>query len=301
MGGRIWVESVPGPGSTFHFSARFGLHDRPLAAAPLAQPKDLQDLPVLVVDDNATNRRILEEIQKYMVRLFQKWGQRVTIAANGREALAAVEREPFDLVLMDVQMPEMGGFEATAAIRKREQNDGRHTSIIAMTAHAMKGDRERCLEAGMDGYISKPVQARELFELVDQVIPAPVQTDQSSDDLSLSEEGVDWTAALRIVGNDCEILGEIVAVFLDEYPRWLAQMRAAFAVQAAPALRRVAHTIKGSLAQFGACSAARAAQRLETMGEKGVLTDAERALSDREKELERVQPAMAKFASAPRR
>src|SRR5262249_56983274 len=114
----------------------------------------------------------------------------------------------------------------------------------------------------MDASISKPVQARELFELVDQVIPAPVQTDQSSDDLSLSEEGVDWTAALRIVGNDREILGEIVAVFLDEYPRWLAQMRAAVAVQAAPALRRVADILSRRPAPIRACARAPRPPRL---------------------------------------
>ena len=95
--------------------------------------------------------------QRVVLRMLQKRGHTVTVAGDGREALDALEREPFDLVLMDVQMPEMGGFEATAAIRAREQQTGRHTRIVAMTAHAMTGDRERCLAAGMDGYLSKPI------------------------------------------------------------------------------------------------------------------------------------------------
>ena len=92
----------------------------------------------------------------------------MTVTANGREALAALDRENFDVVLMDVQMPEMDGFDATAAIRAREQDTGRHLPIIAMTAHAMQGDRERCLAAGMDGYIAKPIQARELIDLLEK-------------------------------------------------------------------------------------------------------------------------------------
>src|SRR5207253_2280879 len=105
-----------------------------------------------LAEDNVVNRTLA-------VRLLEKYGHSVAVAGNGKEALAALEHGPFDLVLMDVQMPEMGGFEATGRIRAAERDTGRHVPIIALTAHAMKGDRERCLAAGMDGYVSKPLQA----------------------------------------------------------------------------------------------------------------------------------------------
>src|SRR5262249_50106109 len=108
--------------------------------------------------------------QTLVVRLLEKLGHTVVVARNGRAALTALEQGPFDLVLMDVQMPEMDGFESTAHIRRAEQGSDRHMPIIAMTAHAMKGDRERCLEAGMDGYVSKPIQPMELFQAIDRVL-----------------------------------------------------------------------------------------------------------------------------------
>jgi CheY-like chemotaxis protein len=116
-------------------------------------------LDVLLAEDNLVN-------QKLALRLLEKRGHRVTVTGNGRDALAALRRENFDVVLMDVQMPEMDGFEATAAIRAQERNTGRHVTIIAMTAYAMQGDRERCLAAGMDGYISKPIKPQELFAML---------------------------------------------------------------------------------------------------------------------------------------
>src|SRR5262249_13036563 len=119
-----------------------------------------RSMRLLLTEDNVVN-------QKLALRLLEKRGHAVVIAANGKEALAALEGQPFDVVLMDVQMPEMDGFEATAAIRAKEKVAGGHVPIVAMTAHAMKGDRERCLEVGMDGYISKPLQPSELFEAVE--------------------------------------------------------------------------------------------------------------------------------------
>jgi two-component system sensor histidine kinase/response regulator len=116
---------------------------------------------ILLAEDNIVNQRLA-------MRLLEKAGYRVTVANNGREALEELEREPFDLVVMDVQMPEMDGLEATAAIRSREKISGRHIPIIAMTAHALKGDEERCLQAGMDAYIAKPIRSAELLELVER-------------------------------------------------------------------------------------------------------------------------------------
>jgi two-component system sensor histidine kinase/response regulator len=116
-------------------------------------------LSVLLVEDNAVNQRLA-------ARLLEKRGHRVVVTANGREALAALEKGAFDLVFMDVQMPEMDGLEATAVIRKREQLSGKHQAVIALTAHAMKGDEERCVAAGMDGYLSKPIRPQELDDIL---------------------------------------------------------------------------------------------------------------------------------------
>jgi CheY-like chemotaxis protein len=116
-------------------------------------------LRILVTEDNLVNQRLI-------VRLLEKRGHRVVVAGNGKEALAALEKETFDLILMDVQMPEMDGFEATTAIRRKEQSSGWHQTIVALTAHAMKGDHEKCLAAGMDGYLSKPIRPQELDEVL---------------------------------------------------------------------------------------------------------------------------------------
>jgi CheY-like chemotaxis protein len=139
------------------------LESRTLQPAPVAPEKRQTGSPlrILLAEDNTVNQRVA-------ARMLEKWGHRVVVAANGSEALQLLERESFDLVLMDVQMPEMGGFEATAAIREKEKATGRHLPIVAMTAHAMKGDAERCLAAGMDAYISKPVVGADLFDVVEK-------------------------------------------------------------------------------------------------------------------------------------
>jgi CheY-like chemotaxis protein len=123
-----------------------------------------RSLRVLLAEDNVVN-------QKLGVRLLEKRGHLVVVVGSGREALAALRREHFDVVLMDVQMPEMDGLEATAAIRAEEEQTGKHLPILAMTAHAMKGDRELCLKAGMDGYVAKPIQPSELFDAIERVVP----------------------------------------------------------------------------------------------------------------------------------
>ncbi len=134
-----------------------------LAVGPRPMPQQSQALKILLAEDNAIN-------QKVAVRMLEKLGHQVTVANNGQHVLLALEKHAFDVVLMDVQMPEMGGFEATGIIRKSELGSGSHLPIIAMTAHAMKGDRERCLEAGMDGYVAKPMQAKEIQEAMESVL-----------------------------------------------------------------------------------------------------------------------------------
>jgi PAS domain S-box-containing protein len=168
MGGKISLESEEGVGSTFHFTVRLGtVQVTRIEAAPDAAWRHAEEgqprLRFLVVEDNVVNRLVA-------TRLIEKQNHTVSTAANGREALDVLEREGFDCVLMDVQMPVLDGFEATAAIRERDRNSGGHLPIIAMTAHAMAGDLERCLAAGMDGYIAKPIQAKTLFATVERVL-----------------------------------------------------------------------------------------------------------------------------------
>ena len=178
MGGRIWVESEVGQGSVFHFTAQFGVSNAS-ASSPFAPDVSvLQNSPVVGADETAAGRRRLRILlaednpvnQKLTVKLVEKRGHQITVAGNGREALSAYDKGQFDLVLMDVQMPEMGGFEATAAIRERERATGQHIPIIAMTARAMANDREACLAAGMDSYVSKPVYAKVLFDVIEEMM-----------------------------------------------------------------------------------------------------------------------------------
>src|SRR5450432_261169 len=166
MGGSIWVESRPGNGSCFRFTARLRVAaPRTSVPEPAGRPALRHSTPalrILLVEDHPVNRQLV-------VRILEKRGHRVSVAVNGREAVEAMAGQEFDMVLMDVQMPEMNGLEATAAIRRNECAGGRHTPIVAMTAHAIKGDREACIACGMDGYLSKPVRAAELLDALDSL------------------------------------------------------------------------------------------------------------------------------------
>ena len=185
MDGRLWVESELGAGSTFHFTADFGAAAAPSelagdgaavirvqeqAAAHAGTPRVLR---ILVVEDNPVNRKVA-------VGILQKRGHRVETAENGLEALRALETGPFDVVLMDIQMPEMDGLQATMAIREMERASGAHLPIVAMTAHAMKGDREICLAAGMDAYLTKPIMPKQLFATLHDVVPMPAEEPSAS-------------------------------------------------------------------------------------------------------------------------
>jgi PAS domain S-box-containing protein len=405
MGGRIWVESEAGQGSTFHFTARFEVQ-RSAGLRPDSLGHQLTDLPVLIVDDNETNRRILEEIltnwhmrpvaaegsatalaalkrsiaekhpfavvlldahmpgmdgfglakrikqnvrhrrikfimltsagqpedvsqcqtlgisayltkpvkqselfdaiisvlsprkrqlplasrrrqgsktrrglqvllaednavnQMLATRILENLGHDITVVGNGRDALATARDRKFDLIVMDVQMPEMDGFEATAAIREWEKTSGEHIPIIAMTAHAMKGDRERCLAAGMDGYVSKPIRIGDLEEALTRSM---VATKSGNTGSTNTTEGTIMDEAALLAGLDGNrtLLRDMARLFVADCPKQLTEIKVAIQVGDAERLRRAAHTLKGSVGNFAAQRAFEIAAQLETLGKSG--------------------------------
>jgi signal transduction histidine kinase/CheY-like chemotaxis protein len=222
-------------------------------------------LHVLLAEDNAVNQRLAAS-------LLERRGHKVTIASNGREAVEAVRQRAFDVVLMDVQMPEMGGFEATAAIRAAEADRGSRLPIVAMTAHAMKGDRERCLAAGMDEYITKPLDPKQLCAIVERMAegrPSAVATEVAVPEVSMQ--------VLARVGGDRQLLAEISRLFVDDAPRHLERIRHALDARDAEALRRAAHGLKGAAANFDAEGVVHAARTLEEIGRTGEFGEHEAA------------------------
>ena len=427
MDGRIWVESEDRRGSVFHFTARFGRAAETAGAPQARKLVQLEELRVLVVDDNATNRRILEEMltswqmrptmvasgaealselerardtgtpyplvvldalmpemdgftlaerirsqgdpaaptlvmlssaahtdhaersrtcgvacyatkpvkqsdlldvittalgepaatprrsvgaaadvssassrprrillaednevnQKLAVRWLRKWGHSVVVAGNGREALARLEEEAFDLILMDVQMPEMGGLETTAAIRAQEKSPAARVPILAMTAHALKGDRERCMAAGMDGYIAKPIRPQEMFHAIENLNPRQESAAAEPETDLLNRQEV-----LYRFDDDMELLREAVQDFLEECPKRLAALRDALACGDCQSVERLAHALKGSVGNFSARHAIDAAQKLETIGREGKAAAGIDAYAELNEAIERLKPAL---------
>jgi CheY-like chemotaxis protein len=225
----------------------------------------------------------------------EKQGHTVAVAPTGTAAVAALEHATFDLLLMDLQMPEMDGFEATALVRAKEKTTGHRLPIVAMTAHAMKGDRERCLGAGMDGYISKPIHAKELFETVANLAPPTARAEQPFPDREPEEALFDQAAALARLNNDPDLLQELAKTFLDDAPRMLQDVCEAVAAADAPKLQRSAHGLKGAVSIFAEGDAYRAALALEALGRSANLAHAAEALAILEKELQRLYPALARL------
>jgi PAS domain S-box-containing protein len=236
-------------------------------------------LRILLAEDNMVNQRLA-------MRILEKRGHAVVMACNGKEALAVLERELFDLVLMDLEMPEMGGFEATAHIRRREQGTGRHVPILALTAHAMKGDRERCLAAGMDGYVAKPIQARELYQAIAELLPASVEKGVPPAVI------VDRGEALEHVGGDADLLRELIEVFLQDCPRMMDEIGEALQVGDVLKLKRGAHSLKGAAGILGGKGVVEAALRLETLARQGDLGPAEPAWQMLRAAVEQLQHAL---------
>jgi signal transduction histidine kinase/CheY-like chemotaxis protein len=430
MGGRIWVESEIGKGSEFHFTAHFDLSKKDADRRPTVPP-DLSALPMLVVDDNRTNRLILEETlshwgvrptvvasglealvamhrangagrpfelaildammpemdgftlarkikedpnlartklmmlssagqpedirqareldiarcltkpvkapdlldaitwvlsgavpdqqaggsryerpddiatrrillaedgtvnQKVAISLLERRGHHVFLVDNGEKAVAAAAEGDYDIVLMDVEMPEMDGMQATRAIRERERTTGaQRIPIVAMTAHAMRGDRERFLAAGMDGYIAKPFEVHQLYEAVESVSrdepePEKPKTESPAKDVFVYEE------ALRRAGGDPQTLRELVKVFFEEMPQLRERIRTAIHSGDAQELERASHTLKSSAQTFGAGPAGEIASRLESLSRSADLAAAKQLSQELEQELDRLRDALS--------
>jgi two-component system sensor histidine kinase/response regulator len=265
-------------------------HDGSPLNAPPAQeaetPVHVEERPlrVLLAEDNIVNQRLA-------ARILEKRGHTAVLAHNGKEAVALLEREPFDLVLMDLEMPEMSGFEATAAIRARERSTGRHIPILALTAHAMKGDRERCLAAGMDGYVAKPVQARELYQAIAALVPAAATREK---EMPPAPAVIDRAEALERVGGDVELLRELTEVFLQDYPRMIEEVIEGLCAGDVLKVKRGAHSIKGAVGILGGKAAFECALRLETMARQGDLSQAESAWLALREALEQLRQMLIK-------
>jgi PAS domain S-box-containing protein len=445
MNGVMWVESEEGRGSTFHFTAHFGRQEASAKKSPEPEPVKLRDLPVLVVDDNSTNRKILEEMianwrmkpvvapngpaaldalrrahqngtpfrlmlldghmpnmdgfevaarvkqdpqlhgaqvilltsagrsedvarakavgvaaalskpvkqselwdaiitvlhvpgrqkvrpsaareraraarrplrvllaednpvnQEVALQMLERRGHSVIVAENGRQALTAIERHKFDLVLMDVQMPEMGGLEATQLIREKEKSTGGHLPIVAMTAHAMHGDRERCIAAGMDGYLAKPIDPKSFLQTVEGISQQVTQsetggqesearegsTDQASAGRGAGGRALDVTALLEWFSGNRKLLRSIVKTFRDDCPQMMARIRSALAANDANLLADAAHALKGSVGNFGPTAALDTIREMEKIARQGKLDGAWELYATLEDEIALLLPAL---------
>ena len=294
MSGRIWVENEAGAGSTFFFSIEFeAAKPESESPPPMGEGSPLPigaevaapaiSLHVLLVEDHRFNQILARE-------LLEKHGYTVSTADNGREALEALEEIACDLILMDVQMPVMDGFEATTAIRKREGQSGGRIPIIGLTAHAMKGDRERCIEAGMDGYMPKPIQPDELFAAIGELVGAADAAVEKTS--TVAAVGFNRGELLNRLEGDMELLGKMVELFFEDYPRYLAVLEEALEQGDAEAVRRATHGFKGPVATLSLTRALDLVLHLENMGRSGDLESAEAVCQELREEIEQVRPQL---------
>ncbi len=298
MNGHLGVESEVGRGSTFHFTVRLpriqdANHQDSLAAqAPAAgaarAPAPGARRRVLLAEDNPANQKLA----RYML---EKNGYEVHVANNGQEALALLEKASagaFDVALMDIQMPLMTGLEAAAVIRSRETAAGPRLPIIALTAHALKGDLDRCLAAGMDAYISKPIHREELLRTIDSLCQQTALPRLSPLPLSTSTDVLDMAQSLdRACGDPC-LLRELAGIFLHTYKNLLQEARVALAKQDHQGIERAVHTLKSSVSNFTARAALRAVGLLEEKVRGQNEREIAHSLDTVEDELERLASAL---------
>lgn len=307
MGGRLYAASIPGEGSAFGFciNVEHG-PEVPLSEEDLLLEKErtpalhapTQSYHCLVAEDNPVN-------QKLVLKMLAFAGHSAELASTGQEAVELAFRHSFDIILMDVQMPGMDGLEATASIRELERGTDSHVPILAMTAHAMPGDRERCLRAGMDGYLSKPVRIGDLLRAVDHFAGgAESAFEQDALEPQVRDTGskrmgeLDYSAALARVGGDTELLQELAGMFMEEYPKLLDEIRRGLGDQNAAVASNAAHQLKGLLAQFGAETARQAAYAVEQPARQGDLAATRQNLQLLEEAMRRVHPDLVQMAGA---
>jgi CheY-like chemotaxis protein/HPt (histidine-containing phosphotransfer) domain-containing protein len=297
--------------------AEAGRHGGPAAAPPVeAQPR--RALDILVAEDNPVNRTLA-------VRTLEKRGHRVKTAANGRVALDLLERTTpgaFDLILMDVQMPEIDGLAATVTIRRRERERSPDTRIpiIAMTAHAMVGDRERCISAGMDDYLSKPIRPTDLVAAVERIAAqrspvahadvarvskarpnAPSNWPPDEPGPRANDVVFDVARARERLGGDRQLLRELITIFRADAPALMDRIRKAATAGNADALRRAAHALKGALGTLDAPRAYQAAIRVEETARSGDLSGARTLVDTLSAELARLGKALVASNRRPAR
>lgn len=271
MGGNIWFESKPGVGSAFHFRVAFGRRERERERGDYSVEEEIRPLNILLAEDNAFNRRVITDSLKMS-------GHLVTVAGNGKEAIEQWEKGSYDLILMDIQMPEMSGLEATEAIRRREAVRGGHTVIIAISAGAMKGDREKCLHAGMDEYISKPIDMKGLLGSlrkyfgVSGSVPSwrglgggleATAGHGSSDDGIVNLFNLDSMPALK---NNPEMLERYVRSFMKDMNDEMGNIERAIRDGDHEECRKAAHAVKGMSGHLKSGQIMRIAGEIERMG-----------------------------------
>ena len=291
MRGRIWVESTPGEGSIFHFTALFPISKTAASyttinagpEAVAASNSASQALRILIAEDNLVNQAVA-------IGMLREEGHSFALAASGREVVRLYHIERPDLILMDVQMPELDGIGATREIRALERNSGQHTPIIAMTAHAMSGDSERCLHAGMDAYLSKPLTSDLLLRTIESVI-------KNSPALMASVNVINppFSRALLLdnLDGDTELLDRVTTLFRESTPIYLAQMGQAIVQRDGVALEKSAHTILSSLRIFGAHRAKKIAKTLQLTGRSRNFDEAGKRLIELKNETDRICAALA--------
>jgi signal transduction histidine kinase/CheY-like chemotaxis protein len=313
MDGEIGVESAVGRGSTFWFTARFGrvaARAEVAPAAPIgvgsreaAYPSATPQTRILVAEDAPINQQVA-------LGMLKRLGYRADVVANGLEAVEAVSRIPYAAVLMDCQMPEMDGFAASGEIRRRE-GTARHTPIIAVTANAMQGDRERCLAAGMDDYIPKPFRIDDLATVLGRwVAPAaadgapPVgrqdgpHEDRNGPAVATVPELLDLTAIAKLRESMPDVVSDLVAQFFLDAPRRLADLHAALAREDAPALQQAAHTLKGEASMLGAHEVQALCVQIEALSRDGTLADADALLNRLDETYDRTRAALEALEAA---